>query len=263
MDGSNEQRGEVGYGRPPAEHRFVKGRSGNPKGRPRKPKGQLVHRPQTNSLDVGAQPANVLLIQEAYRPVTIREGDRVIELPAIQAVFRSMGVAAMKGNRFAQRTLAELVQNVEEQDRKTRAEYVDTAIKYKTDWEETIEWAREKGIKEPTPLPHPDDVVIDLRTATVHVNGPVTPEDKFHWDAKLQRRDEAQAEVTFYSGLHHAEENPERKERLLDDWHFEQRMFDMINDNLPRRYRKTLENRSWAAGASRPGSLKRRDWPGE
>ena len=39
---------EVGYGRPPAEHRFRKGRSGNPRGRPRRdpralpPVGQTV-----------------------------------------------------------------------------------------------------------------------------------------------------------------------------------------------------------------------------
>ena len=34
----------------------------------------------------------------AYRPVTLREEGQLIELQAIQAVFRAMGVAAMKGN---------------------------------------------------------------------------------------------------------------------------------------------------------------------
>src|SRR4051812_37673912 len=110
---------EVGYGKPPAEHRFKKGRSGNPLGRPRKKvaKTQVVK-------SFGAQHANQCLLEEAYRTVVVREGEQTIELPAIQAVFRAMGVAAMKGNRFAQRTIAELVQSVEAEDRKLQLEHL-------------------------------------------------------------------------------------------------------------------------------------------
>jgi hypothetical protein len=38
------------------------------------------------------------------------------------------------------------------------------------------------------------------------------------------------------------------------EWHFEQRIFDIINDSLPTRYKAKLENRSHAEGASREGT---------
>jgi hypothetical protein len=52
--------------------------------------------------------------------VTIREGDRVIELPAIQAAMRSLAISAIKGSRLSQRALTELVREVEE--RRTKDE---------------------------------------------------------------------------------------------------------------------------------------------
>ena len=136
---------EVGYGKPPKAHQFKKGQSGNPKGRV---KGSRNKVPTSTSLEFGSQPANQILLQEAYRTVTIREGEQVIQLPAIQAVFRAMGVSAMKGNRFAQRTIAELVQQIENEDCELRIRHIEAVMEYKTRWEENIEWAQASGITE-------------------------------------------------------------------------------------------------------------------
>jgi hypothetical protein len=44
------------------------------------------------------------------------------------------------------------------------------------------------------------------------------------------------------------------KASYLEEWHWEQRMFDILNDIVPRRYKTQLENRSHQEGASREGT---------
>jgi Family of unknown function (DUF5681) len=110
---------EVGYRKPPARTRFRQGVSGNPGGRPR-----------------GITPgrATALAIKEAYRLVTVREGDRAFKVPALQAVFRGMVALAAKGNGPAQRILIETVQAIERktatpgsQDNRSLAERLNAA----------------------------------------------------------------------------------------------------------------------------------------
>ena len=62
---TTENESEVGFGKPPREHQFAKGKSGNPAGRPKKKKASEETRPLAAIL------ASVL-----RRPVTVTQGKR-------------------------------------------------------------------------------------------------------------------------------------------------------------------------------------------
>ena len=239
---------EVGYGKPPIEHRFTKGQSGNPNGRPKGSKNQ----PKITTGN-GMRAAEEFLRHEAYRPVMIREGERVVELPAIQAVFRAMGVAAMKGNRFAQKTMAELVTDLERRDAEARFELFSTTLEYKQRWSDEIKRCELAGLPIPEPIPHPDDIIIDPRNGGVRVEGPQTEEEKAHYDKALKRRQEAQDEVSLCAEKYRRSRSEKHKAMWLEEWHWEQRMFDIINDSLVPRYKAKLKDRSYREGASREG----------
>jgi Family of unknown function (DUF5681) len=96
----------VGYGKPPVHSRFRKGQSGNPTGK--RKHGE-------------AERAQALIWEEAYRPLTVREGDKVTRMPALQAVIRSQIASAAKGNVPAQRAVVKAVQDIEAEARAREA----------------------------------------------------------------------------------------------------------------------------------------------
>ena len=71
---------EVGYGKPPRQGRFQKGRSGNPKGRPKKAKGfrTIVH-------------------QQLETPVEVRINGRVTKISKREAIIAQMVNKAATG----------------------------------------------------------------------------------------------------------------------------------------------------------------------
>jgi Family of unknown function (DUF5681) len=241
MSDSEEKPGssdyEVGYGKPPKERRFKKGTSGNPRGRPRR-------KIALNLASAADQPTLGIVLQEAYRKVSVREGDNVLKMPAMQAVVRSIGVAAMKGNRFAQRMLTETVQKIESQQAELRFENFKNAVEYKDFWEKEFARCDAQGISRPEAIPHPDDVLIDPRMKEVRIEGPVTADEKAEWDRILKYLDSIQAEFDLFA----ADAKKSKKRSKSSDAEREyliglQDGFDRINNMLPKRYRRTLNNR--------------------
>ena len=166
------------YRNPPIEHRFRKGVSGNIKGRPRKKRAFV-------STKVDGQPGigfedriKSLAIEEAYRLITIREGDRVERIPVIQAILRKVAVAAANGNIRAQQNYLNLLIGAEADRRVATMELLMTAVDYKEHWHHELAERARKGTTGPEPVPHPDDVIIDYDTGKIRFDGPVEEEQK-------------------------------------------------------------------------------------
>jgi hypothetical protein len=80
----NEQADSVGYKRPPREHQFRPGQSGNPSGRPK-----------------GARNFRSELREELSEVVTVHDGDRDIQISKQRALIKSVVAAAIDGNQRA------------------------------------------------------------------------------------------------------------------------------------------------------------------
>jgi hypothetical protein len=125
----------------------------------------------------------VLALNEAFRLIKVRDGERTERIPVMQAILRSIGVAAAKGNPRAQKLFVELMSQAEADRCADAFKSFKAAVDYKQDWSE-IAAEREKSRKTgPEPVPHPDDVVIDMTTGEVRIDGPMLQEQKDAQDA--------------------------------------------------------------------------------
>ena len=98
----NGPRQPVGYGMPPVETRFKQGKSGNPNGRPRRPKNR--------------KGLKEVLRRSLDRKVQAREGEKSHHITKGEAVIQVLLNQALKGHVPAIRKLLDLIQEVDEVD---------------------------------------------------------------------------------------------------------------------------------------------------
>jgi hypothetical protein len=210
LSGKPEQKSyDVGYGKPPKHSRFKPGQSGNPSGRPKGSRNKLPELNEERLKDI--------ILLEAYRTITVNDGDRRVTLPMAQAIMRTLALNAAKGNQRALNLFTEMLSTTERENKRLHDEWLQTAISYKVDWEHELERRKITGETGPEPLPHPDDIVINMQTGLVEVKGPFTKEEKVVWDRWREMKEECDEEISHYQDL--LEQNPDDpcKQVYLDE----------------------------------------------
>lgn len=81
----------VGYGRPPKQHQFKPGQSGNQKGRPK-----------------GAPTLQEIMAKEATKHVKIKQGENIVSVPKLEALARQVFTKALEGDLAAARMVFQL-----------------------------------------------------------------------------------------------------------------------------------------------------------
>ncbi len=216
---------EVGYGKPPADTRFKPGRSGNPKGRPR---GAKNKRPALNE-----ERLKDIILEEAYRSITVRDGLRNVSVPMAQAVVRSLAINAAKGQHRAQRLFAEMLSSTERQNKALSDEWLSTAIEYKVEWERELHRRESHGITNlPPPLPHPDQVKIDMNSGLARIDGPATRDQVAELEMWRDRKLMFEEELKIICRDLKRVRKPERIALLLEDKKQVDRALQLIGDLL-------------------------------
>lgn len=127
---------DVGYARPPKQHQFQKGKSGNPKGRPK-----------------GCKNLDTYLEQEANQKISITENGKQIIIPKKHAIVKVAVNKSLTGNDRSIANIMPQLARIDEKQEQARA-----AGKGKKITEEDhailqrFGWVEEKHASEPEPI---------------------------------------------------------------------------------------------------------------
>src|SRR6516225_1599556 len=118
-----------------------------------------------------------MALDEAGRPVPVREGDKVSEIPAMQALLRTMFRAAAQGDTKAGRQLLEVIARAESARTEKALEFLQFSHQYIEKHARIFEKHEREGLSPPDIYPHPDDFIINEATGEVTIDGPKSKDE--------------------------------------------------------------------------------------
>lgn len=165
---------DVGYGKPPENTQFEKGKSGNPKGRPKgsKNKNPLIKLNQFNHLFSQSMQAVVSANEETGEP------PKTVYLALLDIVKER----AFGGDLKALQFLIKTSHQIDQTERIRSEKIVEKMHEYKIVTTMEIKHREYKGYSINHILPHPDHVHIDLNNVEVYIRGPSNKKEKELWD---------------------------------------------------------------------------------
>lgn len=215
----------VGYRRPPVEHRFQKGTSGNPKGRPKKTPKQVAH----DALLLGYEK---IIARESRREIKIHEDGKTAKITMYDAAVRRLHIDAAKGVPSAINKVLKLRQDVETSVYEQQKELLFAVLERKAEWERTVDQAeRENRQLSKVPAPHPDDIVIDYRTMNIRYNGPENPQQERGWKQVIEQAEGYAAEAERLTAM--AKRSRTLKAELEDEAAWNAKMGAMLTAYFP------------------------------
>ena len=150
-------RPSTGYKNPPLETRFEKGRSGNPKGRPKKPKAK----DKRSSSPAMLEDTHQLLLNHFATPMKVREGNGVRDVARPLAYIKMIEQQAAAGGVLAARTLFDLSQRLAQEETEAIARSAADMKEYIANFNTLSARARNGGDPIPDDWIHPEDIIIE------------------------------------------------------------------------------------------------------
>lgn len=153
-----------------------------------------------------------------------------------QAVIRAMAVNAAKGQHRAQRLFSELLSSTEASRKQLHTDYFGAALTYKIEWESELQRRAQNNVTNlPTPLPHPDDIILDMREGTVRIKGPMSQEEKVGLDEWTARKPELREAIAGLKLDLEQELDPDERADIEKHIRMGEKLLDKLKRAVPDR----------------------------